>query len=675
VCGLSGVIAFKNDGTSDEFVIETWERLFKSSTRRGTDASGVFSLSDRELRVLKTQGSGQEILKHRNYPHIKSGIRSRRPSVIIGHSRLATNGSPTLEENNQPIVLNDICLVHNGIVVNDSILRSKFSLTLKSSLDTESIIHLLNNFSVRTNPKFALARLFAEIKGNATLAFTINSRRSCILATNNGSLYYSIDPRRRLFVFASEPSFILDAFSIQENRKFKLPPIKRLEPNSMLEVPLEHDSTHELVPFTFDEGFLAVANNEPSDSSEASITNSLPAVLDLSIPNIPIFELLVRCKECILPSTFPGLDLDKNGICRYCREKTQVFKSLLGEERLLLDLKNAAKGLEDGPILVGVSGGRDSCYGLHYLKKELSLDVVAYTYDWGMVTDLARRNIARVCGELNIEHIIVAPNLSKKMRNVNLNLRAWLQKPDLGMLPLLMAGDKQFFKYAHRLKRERNFGSVVLCAGNFLETTEFKARFANVEPSGSRGVLRDTSSIESLALLRYYIWQVIRNPAYLNKSILDSVDAFISSYFMRDDYVYLYNYIEWNEDKILEVLRSSYDWEHAMDTSATWRIGDGTAAFYNYVYYSAAGFTESDTFRSNQIRAGVLSRNEALELTKLENAPRLESLMWYLSRVGINIEECLRVVHAMTKLWNDGENLQHYLDQSTSSSLNTSHKS
>jgi glucosamine--fructose-6-phosphate aminotransferase (isomerizing) len=66
---------------------------------------------------------------------------------------------------------------------------------------------------------------------------------------------------------------------------------------------------------------------------------------------------------------------------------------------------------------------------------------------------------------------------------------------------------------------------------------------------------------------------------------------------------------------------AEYDWEKAPDTNTTWRIGDGTAAFYNYVYYTVTGFTEHDTFRSNQIREGDLNREEALALVEDENRP------------------------------------------------------
>jgi hypothetical protein len=93
-----------------------------------------------------------------------------------------------------------------------------------------------------------------------------------------------------------------------------------------------------------------------------------------------------------------------------------------------------------------------------------------------------------------------------------------------------------------------------------------------------------------------------------------------------------------------------YDWERAPDTSTTWRIGDGTAAFYNYIYHSVAGFSEHDTFRSNQIREGDLSRESALELVQDENRPRLPNIKWYLDAVGLDFREVIEVVNAIPPL-------------------------
>jgi hypothetical protein len=253
--------------------------------------------------------------------------------------------------------------------------------------------------------------------------------------------------------------------------------------------------------------------------------------VDLSIEEFPAFESLQRCTKCVLPYTFPNLDLDDNGVCHYCRSVSNESSLPLGVPSLLNALGVDIKNVSGNHILVGVSGGRDSCYGLHYLSKVLHLNVIAYTYDWGMVTDLARRNIARVCGQLGIEHIIVAPNTSKKLRNVRLNIQAWQKKPRLGLIPLLMAGDKQFYLYAHKLRKERGAVSTVLCAGNKYEITDFKVAFSGVVQSKAEGTLRDTSTKQALNLLKFYMFETIKNPRYLNRSLIDTISAYRSSYF------------------------------------------------------------------------------------------------------------------------------------------------
>ena len=82
-------------------------------------------------------------------------------------------------------------------------------------------------------------------------------------------------------------------------------------------------------------------------------------------------------------------------------------------------------------------------------------------------------------------------------------------------------------------------------------------------------------------------------------------------------------------------LIDEYGFELADDTPSTWRIGDATAAFYNYIYYAIAGMTENDCLRSNQIRDGQLTRERALELVATENRPRYDSIAWYLDTIGL----------------------------------------
>ena len=118
----------------------------------------------------------------------------------------------------------------------------------------------------------------------------------------------------------------------------------------------------------------------------------------------------------------------------------------------------------------------------------------------------------------------------------------------------------------------------------------------------------------------------------------------------KKDYYHIFDYWQWDEKLIDQTLLGQYDWEMAPDTNTTWRIGDGTAAFYNYIYYTVAGFTEHDTFRSNQIREGQLSREEALDLVKDENRPRYPNLQWYLDSVGLDFKETIHTINSIPKL-------------------------
>ena len=58
-----------------------------------------------------------------------------------------------------------------------------------------------------------------------------------------------------------------------------------------------------------------------------------------------------------------------------------------------------------------------------------------------------------------------------------------------------------------------------------------------------------------------------------------------------------------------------------------------------------AGFTEHDTFRSNQIREGQITRSEALNLIMEENKPRYQNIRWYLDAIGIDYSSTIDVIN------------------------------
>ena len=187
-------------------------------------------------------------------------------------------------------------------------------------------------------------------------------------------------------------------------------------------------------------------------------------------------DLIKKCSKCILPETYPFINFDNNGVCNYCNSHRK--KILKGEEELKKIFEN--NNNRNRNYLVGLSGGKDSMYGLHLLKQKYNLNVIAMTYDWGLTSDIARKNISLICSKLKIEHIFRSANIKKKRNFIRKNLYAWLKKPNLGMVPIFFAGDKEFLYFLRKVKHETNSLKSIICSGNQLEEMEFKVGYCGV---------------------------------------------------------------------------------------------------------------------------------------------------------------------------------------------------
>jgi hypothetical protein len=358
---------------------------------------------------------------------------------------------------------------------------------------------------------------------------------------------------------------------------------------------------------------------------------------------------LRRCTRCILPETMPFIAFDADGVCNYCTNYRVRNHPRPKEE--LFEIVEPYRRRTGDEVLVPFSGGRDSCYALHLIVKELGLKPITYTYDWGMVTDLGRRNISRMSAELGVENIIVAADIGKKRDNIRRNLNAWLKSPHLGMLSVLTAGDKHFFRHIETVKKQTGL-SLNLWGINPLEVTHFKAGFLGVAPDFAEKRVYSHGATKQLHYQRLRFKAMLQSPGYFNRSLWDTLSGeYYRSFTEKSDYFHIFDFWRWDEDQIDDTLLREYDWERAPDTTTTWRIGDGTAAFYNYAYYTVAGFTEHDTFRSNQIREGDISREEALRLVAEENTPRYPNLRWYLDVLGVDFADAIRVVNDIPRLY------------------------
>lgn len=674
MCGIFGIITSKQSQYSKEFLANSLKQLALLSETRGKDSSGLCAFNQNENRIEVAKGPIpiKQLFKKQEIRDIISSAfisNSENAKYAFGHARLVTNGTQLDDTNNQPVVKDGIIGVHNGIVVNvDKLWNQHPNITRENEIDTEVLFALIRSeIDINNSIEKAVSSSINKVFGTVATALVFDNLDKFVLATNNGSLY-TIHNNNDILFFASEHFMLAEFEKKIDLSKIGDYSIEKVKANNGLIIGLKNFSIKEF-SLKSDETFRAESINKDRYSINITYIESskeqLSTVVDLNLIHLnskaiqeqailqyPIDKIksLKRCSKCLLPETFPFIYYDEKGECNYCKNyKKKNQPKPINELQKLVEPYRKVNGKPE--VLIPFSGGRDSTFVLHTAVKDLGLNAIAYTYDWGMVTDLARRNVARICGKLGVENIIVAANIHWKRENIRKNITAWLKNPELGMIPLFMAGDKFFFYYAHKIKKQLGI-DLEIWGVNDLENTNFKTGFAGLKPQFAKKRIYSISLQNQLRLFGFVGKNLIKSPGYINQSILDSLGSFASRYITpKADYYHMFDYVHWDEKHIENTIINNYDWEKATDTNSTWRIGDGTASFYNYIYTLIAGFSENDTFRSNQIREGMITREEALKLVYEENKPRYNSLKWYLEIIGLNYVSTIKQINEIPSLY------------------------
>jgi len=121
----------------------------------------------------------------------------------------------------------------------------------------------------------------------------------------------------------------------------------------------------------------------------------------------------IRCTRCILPSTFPGISFDEDGVCNHCRNyrgKKATEEIQKKYERKFLDLIAEKKNAATHDVLMAFSGGKDSTYTLDVFVNRYKLRVLALVFDNGFISPKAVINIRKVCRRLEVDLLFVRPS-------------------------------------------------------------------------------------------------------------------------------------------------------------------------------------------------------------------------------------------------------------------------
>src|ERR1700758_395344 len=114
MCGIFGVVSASD---RHDLARELALALMRFSETRGREAVGIALHDGATIEVLKQGGSVTDFLASPKLAALMTP-RASRTLAITGHSRLATNGTQSNVDNNQPMITRGSVALHNGIVVN-----------------------------------------------------------------------------------------------------------------------------------------------------------------------------------------------------------------------------------------------------------------------------------------------------------------------------------------------------------------------------------------------------------------------------------------------------------------------------------------------------------------------------------------------------------------------------
>jgi N-acetyl sugar amidotransferase len=302
---------------------------------------------------------------------------------------------------------------------------------------------------------------------------------------------------------------------------------------------------------------------------------------------------VTRCIRCILPGNFPGITFDESGVCNVCHSYERRWSGFdfRESEKYVHSIFEAAKKKGNKyDCLIGISGGKDSCYAVYLLTKKYKLNPLCVHYDNGFVSSHALANIQKVTKALNVDFISFQPDL-QLMKRLH---RHFLLNGGEFCVPCATGIGSFLYKMARQYQ-------IPLIVSGFSPRTD----------AGIHNDIWHNSPEYFQNLARgYFTKEEIKDFLY-NKTFTRVLYHLTG----RIKYITLPLYLEWNEAEITRFLKNELDWDTG--GSAVTEHSDCKASdLKEYLLIKRFGFSEKTLKYSVLVRNGTMNREEALAKVK-----------------------------------------------------------
>lgn len=320
-----------------------------------------------------------------------------------------------------------------------------------------------------------------------------------------------------------------------------------------------------------------------------------------------------RCKNCLMPESLTGSDFDQDGTCRWCQVGFPNYHPR-GEKEFLEITERLRKKDEKLKCVVGISGGKDSCYVLAQLKIKYDCDVTAFIYTHGGLADFALENARLICKQFDVPlHERALPGHTH-LESFKKFFLVWLNDEEMLSAAMTCVACKHLFILGSQLAKEVG-AKIVIWSDSPLETPPFiPAQGTNQVTSKSKGVLNLGFMLCNILMKNH----PFRNAFFsdLNTHIFGCLAFRTSTGYLQLRYpgilqLSYFDYFDWNAKTIKQFLLNHTKWSLPPEIECSWHSDCVMDVFKEYMMQKMIGASYTDAYLSNQIRCGLIDRTEA----------------------------------------------------------------
>ena len=371
-------------------------------------------------------------------------------------------------------------------------------------------------------------------------------------------------------------------------------------------------------------------------STTATLNPQAPGPDPERVSGDPPFPKLRYCTRCCMPESSERIGFDELGICHACRSSEQKMRINWADRqkklRTLLEEAKAKSG-SNYDCVVPISGGKDSAFQLHILVKVFGMTPLAVTFSHNWFTETGKYNLANILDKLGVDHMMYTPN------------RGLVNKLARKSLPMI--GDSCWHCHAgvwsYPFHVACKFKIPLIIYGE--SPAEFSGRTTYWEQDLDNNKdfvkvgLRESIKVPADKMVDENISRKELN-LFFPPTVQELEEAGIYGAFLGD-------FVFWDHERQTEFLVKEYGWkEDKVEGSYKYykSVECRMAGVHDYAKYIKRGFGRGTDFASQDVRAGLMTREEAFDLAAQVDAERPGALDYYLQITGYSEEEFYRIL-------------------------------